>query len=764
MAKDSKFTIVIDTLAKVTGIKLVTSLIEGTISKLETMGRVGRKAFDLINTGLSIILSPLRIAGNLLQGIGVALAGAAIEGGRFNIQMARVWTMAGGGISNFRALREEARGLAADFGLARSEIATGMYNALSAGVDRNALVEFMEAAAKVAVADGSEISVAVDGVTTVLNAFGIKADQTAQVVDLMFQTVRQGKTTFGELAANLSNTAGAAAAAEIPLDQILAHIATLTAQGTPTAQATTQIRQSIIGLNKALGDGWAATMSYQEALRKVWEQSGESQTELLKQVGSTEAMMAVLGGVGQNADFAAQKLRAMEDAAGAADIAFQQVDQFREWPRAIESARSALSRLGEIITESIAPVVNDIAAQINQWTSNEVFWEGLRAKLQDGGDKLRAGFLTALEVAGNIKDALASGASGFGTLITASLISGSTLAVNTLVAGIKASLSVWKLVGDIIGSAILQQVLKLDNKLADIARQNALAAMSDDELRSRAAAAGFDLPKQTETVPSKTVGTPYGGTALVPGYTRDVPAIETVQKTLTKEQQTQIITAIPGEQIEGAMGEFSAEMQQVGIDWVSGFAKNMDQLSQAISAVTATDLSIAEIQQKNEEKIKRERTEKETPSTVGEVAQSVIDRGKSTTTRIETIGALSKAGQINQGQLAEDQQEVDRAQRGLNSAQRQWRTENWKSGAPPEPDQTNPAIAAAQAALDAAKAKQDRDRADAEKITSATQQLMQEGTNLQQSTIEMIQMLLQQNQQQRAAMDMIKQQIAANRS
>jgi hypothetical protein len=104
-----------------------------------------------------------------------------------------------------------------------------------------------------------------------------------------------GKTTFSDLASNLATVAPIAAASAIPLEQILAHVAALTAQGTPTAQAMTQIRASIMGLNKALGDGWSGTMSYQDALKKVWQNAGQSQTKLLDLVGSSEAVQAVLG-------------------------------------------------------------------------------------------------------------------------------------------------------------------------------------------------------------------------------------------------------------------------------------------------------------------------------------------------------------------------------------------------------------------------------------------------------------------------------------
>ena len=322
--------------------------------------------------------APVRLLRNALAGLVGTLGVAVMQAAKFNVEMARVWTMAGGGISTFRELRKEALGLASDFGIARSEISKGMYNALSAGVDRSGLKEFMSKAAEVAVADGSDISVAIDGITTVINAFNLQVEDTDRVTDLMFQTVRKGKTTFGELAGSLSNTASTAAAADIPLEQILAHIATLTAQGTPTAQATTQIRQSIIGLNKALGDGWSKTMSYQDALKKVWKQSGESQTGLLKLVGSVEAVQAVLGGVGNNADVAAEKLAEMGAAAeGARTNAFNMVQQFRHWEQLWQTISGIMVQAGNVADSRLAPAVTRITEMLREIQNNDAIWEGL---------------------------------------------------------------------------------------------------------------------------------------------------------------------------------------------------------------------------------------------------------------------------------------------------------------------------------------------------------------------------------------------------
>jgi len=357
------------------------SKLKGLQGKLKTFKGKLKEAF---NSKPALALKVAIVA------IGTALVASVVSAAKFNVQMARVWTMAGGGIKTFQKLRKEARGLAGDFGLARSSVAKGMYNALSAGVDKSNMESFMSTAAKVAVADGSDISVAVDGITTVLNAFGYEAEQTEQITDQLFQTVKQGKTTFSELAANLATVAPVAAASNIPLKQILAHVAQLTAQGTPTAQAMTQIRASIQGLNKALGDGWSKQFSYQHGLKKVWNLAGKSQNKLLKMVGSIEGVQAVLGGVGEKADSAMGKLTGMSESAGAAEEAYDKVAQFRHWPTLLETARGAVSKFGEEVDKRVKPHIESVTEQLKKWRNDPELWKGITDILDHAEKKLDA--------------------------------------------------------------------------------------------------------------------------------------------------------------------------------------------------------------------------------------------------------------------------------------------------------------------------------------------------------------------------------------
>ena len=106
-------------------------------------------------------------------------------------------------------------------------------------------------------------------------------------VDVMFATVRAGKTTVKEIADSFSNMAPIASAVGVDLETISAWLAQLTLSGTPTTIATTQIKGALTELSKA---GTGVNNALQEVTGKTFRQfvaAGGTITEALEHVGAT---------------------------------------------------------------------------------------------------------------------------------------------------------------------------------------------------------------------------------------------------------------------------------------------------------------------------------------------------------------------------------------------------------------------------------------------------------------------------------------------
>jgi TP901 family phage tail tape measure protein len=277
----------------------------------------------------------------------------------------------------FEDFRKGVSGLSTELGIAQDVLINGLYNALSAGVPKDNVFDFMEVASRAAIAGVTDTNTAVDGITTVLNGFSLSADQASAVADSMFQAVKGGKTTFAELSASLFNAGPAAAAAGVSFQEVNAAIATLTAAGVPTSVATTQIRAALVGLQRPSEDLDAIfkSLGYENAqvaiqakglgfaLDAVKEASGGNNGALQQLLGSVEAVGAANIIAGTGAEKYAAELEAQANAVGATDAAFNEIDK----SRSMERLGIIFKNLGIQVGTILLPLIEDIARALSEW-------------------------------------------------------------------------------------------------------------------------------------------------------------------------------------------------------------------------------------------------------------------------------------------------------------------------------------------------------------------------------------------------------------
>lgn len=192
--------------------------------------------------------------------------------------------------------------LSREMGVLTTDIVPALYQAISAGVPKENVIEFMQVASKAAIGGVTDLKTAVDGLTSVINAYGPANMSAEKAADIFFTTVKLGKTNFEELAASLYNVTPVASAVGISFEDVGAAIAALTAQGVPTAQATTQIRSAILSLtapsNKARGVARMLGLDF-EKLTAILAQPGGLKTAMelvMKATGGNMAKLKALMG------------------------------------------------------------------------------------------------------------------------------------------------------------------------------------------------------------------------------------------------------------------------------------------------------------------------------------------------------------------------------------------------------------------------------------------------------------------------------------
>ena len=157
------------------------------------------------------------------------------------------------------------------------EAAKALYQIVSAGHDGADGMIVLEASAKAAVGGVTDTATAADAITSIMNAYGKSAKDADRISDMLFTTVKLGKTTMGELGKSISQVTALAASFDVEIEEVLAAVSTLTSSGTPTAMAMTQIKQALIQANKELGDGAFKTRTFQEGLNEIMAKANGSE-------------------------------------------------------------------------------------------------------------------------------------------------------------------------------------------------------------------------------------------------------------------------------------------------------------------------------------------------------------------------------------------------------------------------------------------------------------------------------------------------------
>lgn len=342
------------------------------------------KAKNQLQVGLAKAGSQLKSFGEGVVSIGkklaVAFAGGAAalaatmaKAQEFNKQIGQITTVSD---LSFSQASAAVRKLSAEFGLAKEELTKGLYDALSKGVPQENVFDFMATASKTAIAGATTTAEAVDFLTSAMNAFQIPASEADKVADTLFQTVKLGGTTVTELASSFGKVGSLAAASGVELEQVMSALATLTKTGNGTAESTTMIRAAIIAMNKELGDGWAKTMTLQEGMQAMSDRANGSQNELRNMTGSVEAMNAILGMTGQNAQMAAGDLVSISSAAGAAAEAFGKMGDTAPLDKAIQAFNNLILVIGDNAIKTLGPYIEDWTKRLAAFAEEVDAWAG----------------------------------------------------------------------------------------------------------------------------------------------------------------------------------------------------------------------------------------------------------------------------------------------------------------------------------------------------------------------------------------------------
>lgn len=275
-----------------------------------------------------------KISGVAFAGLVTTIGFAINEFAKFDNSLRAVRTLldetsfgAKGLEAGFKEMRTEALRLGTEFPVEVDKINKALFDTVSAGVDAGKAIEVVGTSAKLATAGLTDITVATDGITSALNAYGLGADQAEAVAAKFFSAQVKGKTTVQELASGFGLVGASAEAAGVSLNELLGATAALTTAGIKTNAAYTGMKAAIANIAKPtqeatqeaakLGIEFDATALRTKGLEKflkdLTQAQGFTEESVTKLFGSVEAQNVIFALTGKQAKGFADNVRILGD-------------------------------------------------------------------------------------------------------------------------------------------------------------------------------------------------------------------------------------------------------------------------------------------------------------------------------------------------------------------------------------------------------------------------------------------------------------------
>lgn len=349
MAKgDVKYIITADATGAVTTFKKIDKAVDG--AKQQTTK--AKSAFSGMWKQMAAGFGITTAVTSGISAIKNAISDTIQVGREFEREWANVTTMFDTSKTNANDFKQELMDMSPVLG-DTTELARGMYQVLSASIEPAKAIDFLTTAAEAATAGVTDTATAVDALSTVINAYGMEAENAGKVSDIMFATVKRGKLTYEQMATALGTVVPVAAQAGIEFEEIGAAMATLTRQGIDANTATMQLRQVMMAvlkpskeaskLAKQLGIDWSAAglkaKGLSGFLADVKEKTGGNVEAMTTLVPNVRALTATLALAGEQSGEFEKDLRLMQGAVGDTQEAFdKQMQSMDFWIKALGTA------------------------------------------------------------------------------------------------------------------------------------------------------------------------------------------------------------------------------------------------------------------------------------------------------------------------------------------------------------------------------------------------------------------------------------------
>ncbi len=435
-----------------------------TRSIVSTLNTVERKAVETGKVLTAAITLPL-------VGLGTAATKMSTD---LNAAMANVGAL-GLAPERVRELKTGVQALGVEVGKTTGDIAGGLFQVVSAFGDTADTMEVLRINAKAATAGLATTTDAINLTSAVTKGYGDTSAKAVQkVADLAFVTNKLGQTTFPELASSIGRVIPLAAELQVTQEEVFAVMATGTGVTGNAAEVTTQLRGALQALSSPSADmikllkktGFESGKAVieqkglQGAIEFVTREATKSKLPLQRYIGSIEGQTLALALTGSQTDVYKEKLKAMQDASGAAEGAFAtQTDTINKLGFAYKKMVVRVQVLAQNIGDVLTPAVLELTKLVDPLLTSV---EKLSLRFSRLDPKIQATTLAVIALVSAVGPALFISAKLLGVLIaTVKVLAAIVGLMNPWVVGLVA-----------VGAAIAGIVLWLEGSDGLIAAWN----------------------------------------------------------------------------------------------------------------------------------------------------------------------------------------------------------------------------------------------------------------------------------------------------
>lgn len=359
----------------------------------------------------------------------VALGAASVKAAAdFEKGMSNVATLVDTNVENMERMGDEVLKISENVPVAIDDLTAALFDLRSAGTDAGDAMGRLEKSGQLAVTALGSTRQAADIATSAITSFELEGEEANAVFGKFFVTTKFGKTTLAEMAQGFGSVAGIVASNNIKLEEFLAVTAALTTTGLKASETYTQQKAILAGLTRQTEDtqkvfkklgvkDFPALVKqaggYQEALEQVAQglgivgenskvvraalkrldvrsfkeleeragstsaayaelsgEIGRNNKTLLRALGSTEALNAILAITGPLSDDAREALAAMgnESELLAEGFAKQSQTQAAQWQKTKNIMKASGIQIGKVLAPIVAKLAK-LLQRVAKWFS-----------------------------------------------------------------------------------------------------------------------------------------------------------------------------------------------------------------------------------------------------------------------------------------------------------------------------------------------------------------------------------------------------------